>query len=308
MNSDVVAILTGPTASGKTALALELCAKHGVEIINADSLLFYRYFDIGTAKPSALELTQVPHHLVNICEPHDAFTAGDFEREARVRIQEIAARGKRALLVGGSGFYLRTLLYGIWDAPRSEPGLRAELEKSNTERLYDELHAHDPQSATRIGAHDRYRLVRAIEIIRLSGRTPSELEAARPAQADAKFPLWVIDRAPPELDQRIKLRTRQMLEAGLVDETRTLVERFPGVRALGSVGYAETVAYLQGRAPAGRKIPSGIAGLTAEIELGTRQLVKRQRTWFRGEPASVWFKLELDRQKLVSRFEEFYGS
>jgi tRNA dimethylallyltransferase len=306
-----VAILTGPTATGKSAWALELAQKHGaVEIINADSLLIYRGLNIGTAKPTAQELQSVPHHLVDIREPHEAFTAGDFHREAIRAIDHIHSRGKRALIVGGTGFYLKTLLYGLWPAPKSDPTLRAELEKQSNAELYQRLEARDAESALRIGRNDRYRLVRALEMIELSGMSPSEMQAQAPKDPDPRFELWVLDRSNDELYARIETRTQAMLEQGLIDEVKAMRERYMGQelpRALTSVGYRETIAYLEGILPEGRKIAPGLPGLKSEISLATRQLVKSQRTWFRGEKSSHWFMLDQDLENLRSAWRGIYG-
>lgn len=302
------AILTGPTATGKTALALELARKHpAIEIVNADSLLVYRGMDIGTAKPTSAELQAVPHHLIDIRDPNQSYTAGDFLREAKLSLADIHSRGKRALIVGGTGFYLKTLLYGLWDAPAADPALRTELEAAGDAALHGELLKFDPDSAHRIGPNDHYRLVRAIELLRLTGKTPTELQKARPSEPDPSFPLFVIDRDPEELNVRVSQRTGELLVQGLVEEARKIRERFPDSRALGAVGYAQVIAFLDGVAPEGREPKPGIVGLREEIELATRQLVKRQRTWFRGEKTSRWFRLEEDRARLLEELERIYA-
>jgi tRNA dimethylallyltransferase len=304
----LVGILTGPTAAGKTALALEL-ARPGIEIVNADSLLFYRGMDIGTAKPTVDERARVPHHLIDFREPQSAVTAGDFARIAREKIGQIEGRGGRALVVGGSGFYLKALLYGMWDAPGTDAGVRARLETRANAELYARLEARDAEAALRIGANDRYRLIRSLEMIELGGKSPSEL-AAVPRAIDPRFQLWVIDREPAELNARIEARTEAMLAAGFVDEGRALLARYPTdrPRALQAVGYAQLVDHLENRAPEGRKLRPGLAGLRDEIALATRQLVKRQRTWFRGEAASRWFELERDREKLREEWAVLSGT
>ncbi len=305
-------ILTGPTATGKTAIALEVArALPGqIEIVNADSMLVYRGMDIGTAKPTSEELREVPHHLVDIRNPEETFTAGEFVRAARRALVDIRSRGKKPLIVGGTGFYLKALLYGLWDAPPAHPGIRARLEKESLTTLWERLEVRDPESARRIGATDRYRLVRALELIELTGRSPTELEAERPQLPDPEFQLFVIDRKTQELEERIRLRVFQMLEQGLVEEVERLRAVHPLARSLGAVGYAETRAHLEGILPSGRKIAPGIAGLQSEIELGTRQLVKRQRTWFRStltalrateSPVGESFELERDRALLLQR-------
>lgn len=306
-----VAILTGPTATGKTGLAIEFAERHGaIEVINADSLLVYRGMDIGTAKPDQAERKEIPHHLIDIRDPHEAFTAGDFHREATKAIDEIHAKGKRALIVGGTGFYLKTLLYGLWPAPKSDPTLRQRLEQETNEELYQRLEKRDTESALRIGRNDRYRLIRAHEMIELSGMTPTEMQAQTPKEPDPRFELWVLDRSNDELYDRIEKRTHQMIEQGLIDEVKTLQERYKGQelpRALSSVGYRETQDYLAGIPPLGRKIAPGLTGLQSEISLSTRQLVKSQRTWFRGEKTSKWFTLDQDLAALQTSWKNIYG-
>ncbi len=296
----VVPILSGPTASGKTALALEVAEKFGgIELINADSLCIYRDMDIGTAKPTREERSRVPHHLIDIRSPDEEFTAGDFVREVNRAIDSIYQRGKKALIVGGTGFYLKALRFGLWDAPPADPTLRKELEALPLTELHRELAEKDPASAHRIGPSDLYRLVRAVEIVRLSGKTPTELQAQAPTEPSPHFPLWVIDRSPDELDARILLRSEALLRAGLLEETRSLSERFPGARPLKSVGYAECVLHLSGKVPEGRTIAPGISGLRDEITLATRQLARRQRKWFRNQKPEKRFQLDRDHSALL---------
>lgn len=311
MNS-AVGILAGVTASGKSALALEFArARPRLEIVNADSLLVYRGMNIGTAKPTAAELASVPHHLVDIREPSSEFTAADFKREVEAALTDIAARGKRALLVGGTGFYLKALLFGLWDAPPADPKIRAELSALPGAELQKRLMAVDEDAALRIGPNDQYRLIRALEILRLTGKTPTQLEAERPSKPDPRYRLWVTDRAQTEIEARIASRARAMLKDGLVEETQSLQKNFPAARALGAIGYAQVVEYLAGVTPAGRKPVVGIPGLLGEIELATRQLVKSQRTFFRGLLVDVpgrIFVLEKERAELLAEMEAMYGA
>lgn len=305
--SPPVAILTGPTATGKTALALDLASQlRSIEIINADSMLVYRGMDIGTAKPTPDELKQVPHHLIDIQDPDQPYTAGDFVRETERALADIHSRRKRALIVGGTGFYLKALLYGLWDSPPADPAIRTELEALDNTALWKKLLPKDPASAERIGPNDRYRLIRALEIIRITGKTPTQLQAGQPSEPDPRFRLWIIDRDNAELYARIHLRTRLMLEQGFVDEVKRILARYPEARSLSAVGYQQVVDHLAGKLPPGRKISPGTPGLAEEIELATRQLVKRQRTWFRGQPQAQWFKLDQDRARLESALKALY--
>lgn len=304
-----IGILAGPTASGKSALALEFARSHPkIELINADSLIIYRAMDIGTAKPTPRELAEIRHHLVNIREPDEAFTAGDFVRAAWDAIADIQTRGRAPLLVGGSGFYLKALLHGLWPAHPSDPDLRARFEARTSQSLFEELLRADPEAARKIGVNDRYRLVRALEVFALSGATPSGLSRAQAERgADPRFAFWVIDRENEELRNRIQARTRQMLEAGLIEEVRALATRYPGVRPLSAVGYAQVSSHLAGRKPSGREPRPGLAGLADEIELATLQLVKRQRTWFRSQKAAEFFVLDRDLIRIKERLERNYA-
>ena len=310
----LVGILTGPTASGKTQLALRWASElANIEIINADSLLVYRGLDIGTAKPTQEQLGQLPHHLIDILNPNEVFTAGDFFRAAQAAITEIHNRGKRALIIGGTGFYLKALLFGLWETPASpiqDGELKAQLQLISNVSLYEELFQKDPTSAERIGLNDRYRLIRAIEICRLSGKSPTDLQASLPKAPDPRFRLWIIDRENSELYVRIRHRTQDMLNNGVIEEFQTVTSRFPQSRALMAVGYAQIDAYLKGNPPSGRQLKPGLEGLFEEIQLATRQLVKRQRTWFKGQcPPSMgahWFKLDEEIALLRSEFQKVY--
>ncbi len=305
----VTPILSGPTASGKTAFVLELAEHYDLEIINADSLLVYRGFDIGTAKPTKEELARVPHHLIDIRDPEETYTAADFVRDVERLLREIHSRGKRALIVGGTPFYLKALTFGLWEAPSTSPEFRKAVENDPTPLLHEQLQALDPTHAAKIGPADRYRIIRALEILQFSGKKPSELEAeAKTRGPDPRFPLWVLDRAPAELESRIHLRTRAMLEHGLIDEARQLCQEHPTARALGSIGYAQVLDHLDGKAPQGRTLRPGLDGLQDEIALATRQLVKAQRTFLRGMPHAQWFLFEQDRPRLEALARETFAA
>lgn len=302
-------ILTGPTAGGKTAFALELASRFDLEIINADSLLVYRGFDIGTAKPTKEELARAPHHLMDIRDPEENYTAADFVRDVERLLREIHSRGKRALIVGGTPFYLKALTFGLWEAPATNAEFRKAVEQDPTPQLFEQLQSLDPDHATKIGPADRYRIIRALEILQFSGRKPSELEAeAKKRGADPRFPLWVMDRVPAELEARIHARTLAMLDQGLIDEARQLRDDHPTARALGSVGYAQVLDHLDGKTPPGRTPRPGLAGLTDEIELATRQLVKAQRTFLKGMAHAQWFLFEQDRPKLEALAQKTFAA
>ncbi|OFZ78638.1 MAG: tRNA (adenosine(37)-N6)-dimethylallyltransferase MiaA [Bdellovibrionales bacterium RIFOXYD1_FULL_44_7] len=304
-----IAIISGPTATGKTSVALDFCqSAGGIEIINADSMLVYRGMDIGTAKPSSEELQRVPHHLINIRNPDEPFTAGDFVREADKAIEEIQRRNKKALIVGGTGFYLKALLFGLWPTAASNAEVRRKLEILTNETLYSELDKRDHKTAEKVGKNDRYRLVRAMEIIELTGKSPSDFAGEQKNTLSQRYKLILIDRETTELEQRIKERTNEMLDRGLIEEVKLLLETFPNTRALNSVGYKQTKDFLSGIKPPGRKIEEGTIGLRNEIVLATRQLVKRQRTWFKSQKEEESFILDKEKNRLVEFLKQFYGA
>ncbi len=299
-------VLTGPTAVGKTSIAIEFAERSGLEIINADSVCFYRGFDIGSAKPSKSEQARVPHHLIDIAAPEETYHAGRFWKDCSRAIEEIHARGKRALIVGGSGFYLKALRFGLWDAPATSIEFRETLSGISTEELHSRLALLDPEHAIRTQSADRYRIIRALEILELSGQKPSDLEARMPETPDARFQLWVLDREKPELESRIAERIRSMLGAGWIEEATRLRLEFPGAKALGAVGYRQILEYLDGTPPPGRKPAQDLEGLIGEIALAHRQLAKQQRTWFKNTGFDREFLLDRDEAALTDSLMKFY--
>ncbi len=277
-------VLCGPTASGKTALAIELARELNAEIVSADSQQVYRYFDIGTAKPSAEQLAAVRHHLVSVVDPLDEFSAARFQALADAAIRDIRARGREVVVVGGTGLYVRILLHGVIQAPAAEPALRAELEKLSDAELHAMLVSVDPKSAERLPVRDRVRVVRAIEIHMLTGKPASASRQAH-AFAEARHPyrLWVLDPPREALYAAINARTKAMFEAGLVAETKSLVARgFREAAPMGSVGYAQALQVIDGELTEARAIE-----LAAQA---TRHYAKRQQTWFKKEQGAQFIK------------------
>ncbi|HLP08417.1 MAG TPA: tRNA (adenosine(37)-N6)-dimethylallyltransferase MiaA [Opitutaceae bacterium] len=281
----VLRVLTGATASGKTARALDWAEWHGAEIVSCDSLLFYRGMDIGTAKPTRAELARVPHHLVDIVEPCERYDVQRYVAEARAAVDEIAARGRPVLVVGGSGFYLRSFFAPMSDGIEVDPTLRAQLEArlkdDGIESLVAELHALNPAGLGALDLQNPRRVVRALERCRASGRALAELAAefaAKPsAFTDFDVRLARLECEPAELERRIAARVQAMLAAGLVDEVRRLDAA--GLRenpsAARAIGYREVLDVLDGKLRADE--------LEAAIVRNTRALVKKQRTWFRSQ-------------------------
>ena len=274
-------VIAGPTASGKTALAIRLATALGAEIVSADSQQVYRQFDIGTAKPSARELATVPHHLVSVVEPTEGFSAGRFQELADAAIADIHARGRKVVVVGGTGLYLRVLLHGVVDAPPADAALRARLEHEALEVGRPALHARlasvDPASAARIEPTDLVRIVRALEIRELTGVSASDFRDQH-AFTEDRYPydLWVLSPARDDLYAAIEARTRAMFAAGLVDEVRSLVAR--GLRnaaPMGAVGYAQALGVVEGSL--------SLEAAVADTAQKTRRYAKRQLTWFKKE-------------------------
>ena len=280
--------LTGPTASGKTAAALALAHVLPLEIVSVDSALVYRGMDIGTAKPSAHELAQVPHHLIDIRDPQDSYNAGEFQRDAMRLIGEIRARGRLPLLVGGTMLYFNALIHGIDEMPSAAPELRARIEEEAAARGWPAMHAQlatfDPSTAARLSPNDSQRIQRALEVWHASGRPLSSFHAQQQrekAPADMA-PLALISLEAQErswLHERIAQRFDAMLAAGFVDEVRALRARAdlrPELPSMRCVGYRQAWEALDGLWPMQELRERGIAA--------TRQLAKRQITWLRAMP------------------------
>ncbi|MBK6867101.1 MAG: tRNA (adenosine(37)-N6)-dimethylallyltransferase MiaA [Burkholderiales bacterium] len=277
--------LAGPTASGKSAVALALAERLPLEIISVDSALVYRGMDIGTAKPTLAERAAIPHHLIDIRDPRDAYSAAEFARDARRLITEIAARGRLPLLVGGTMLYFKALLHGLDEMPPADPALRQRIEADALARGWPALHAElarvDPVSAARLAPQDSQRIQRALEVWQLSGRPLSAFHSARTAAPEPAMPLFSLeptDRA--WLHRRIEQRFDTMLADGFLDEVRALRARGDLNAALPSmrcVGYRQAWQALEGEFPLAELRARGIAA--------TRQLAKRQLTWLRGMAA-----------------------
>lgn len=280
--------LAGPTASGKTAAALALAARRPCEIVSVDSALVYRGMDIGTAKPSKKELAQVPHHLIDIRDPLQAYSAADFARDARQLIADIRGRGALPLLVGGTMLYFKALFDGMDDMPASDPAIRTELDAQAAALGWPAMHAElaqiDPATAARLSPNDSQRIQRALEVFRMTGQPLSTFhrrtQAAPGAQPEANYLLVSLeptDRA--WLHARIAQRFDAMLAGGLVEEVQALRQRgdlTPDLPAMRCVGYRQTWEALDGLWPMAELRDRGI--------FATRQLAKRQITWLRSMP------------------------
>ena len=283
---DVLPIVLGPTASGKSELAIRIALAVGGEIVNCDSMQIYRGFDIGTAKVLEAARRGVPHHLIDVVDPGEIFTAGEYARLARDILSQIAARGRTAVVVGGTGFYLRALLEGLFPGPARDDKIRDRLERREQNRrgsLHKILSRLDRATAARIHPNDKNKIIRALEVRLLEGKPMSEL-FDRGREPLAGFQLIKIGLNPPRplLYERLDARTVHMFEQGLIDEVRGLLAAgVPrGAKPFESLGYKEALEVVEGRLTPEQ-------ALTA-AQLETRRYAKRQLTWFRKEHGVHW--------------------
>ena len=298
-----VVCLVGPTASGKTDLALELAEGAGAEIVSADSRQVYRHLDIGTAKPTAADRRRVPHHCLDVVDPEERFDAARFRAAATGVLADVAARGRSGLVVGGTGLWVRVLLRGLCPAPAAVPAVRAALHalagRCGVEELHRCLAVIDPPAAARIRPRDAVRLVRALEVAFSSGRRLSAWQAAH-AFGDAPYEVLLLGLAlpSPELDARIAARAHGMVAAGFGDEVAALRARVgDDAPAWASVGYREMLAYVEGT--------SSLDDALAATVLATRRFAKRQRTWFRGETGILWRHPVAERARIMAEGRAF---
>jgi tRNA dimethylallyltransferase len=291
--------IAGPTAVGKSEIALCLAEQLGGEIISADSMQVYRGLDIGTAKPSPAERARVPHHLIDICDLTENFDAAQFIRLAHKAVEETQLRNKIPIFCGGTGLYFKAFLNGLGETPATDPGLRAELEAASFESLLHELRERDPAAYEKIDKQNPRRVIRAVEVIRLTGKKFSEQQAEwkvgssrcddRTAQrAVPTKTSFCFTRQPADLHARINARVDAMFVRGLVEETRTLFQHglAENKTAIQAIGYRQVVEYLRDE-----------RSLTETIELvksRTRQFAKRQLTWFRRHGNMEWIELKPD--------------
>jgi tRNA dimethylallyltransferase len=302
----------GPTASGKTAFALELAERFDGEIVSVDSALVYRGLDIGAAKPSTEERAAIPHHMLDLREPWQPYSAAEFAADARKVLDDIASRGKLTVLAGGTGLYFHALLHGLSDMPEADAETRARIEAEASTRGWAAMHAElqgiDPEAAARIHATDAQRIQRALEVFRLSGRTISDWRRAAAHTPRLPFRVLKLVLAPRDravLHRRIEQRFDAMLAAGFLEEVRCLRD-LPELRAhprpldlpaLRAVGYRQAWEHLDGVSDANEFRDRGI--------FATRQLAKRQLTWLRGELDARWFDPQHERDALEAALQLF---
>jgi tRNA dimethylallyltransferase len=301
--------IAGPTAAGKSEIALRLAEKAGGEIISADSMQVYRGLDIGTAKPSPADRARVPHHLLDICDLHEAFDAAQFIRLAQKAVEEIQSRNNIPVFCGGTGLYFKAFLEGLGEAPATNPELRAELESEPLENLLAELRERDPATFEKIDRQNPRRVVRAVEVIRLTGKKFSEQRAGWKLSVSNKdggskmddgkprirpssilnfpsSPIFCFTRPPEDLRRRIDARVNGMFRRGLVAETELLMKRGLAENkfAMQAIGYRQVVEHLRGE--------RNLAETIELVKIKTRQFAKRQLTWFRRHGNCEWIDLK----------------
>ena len=299
--------IAGPTAVGKSEIALRLAEQTGGEIISTDSMQVYRGLDIGTAKPSPAERARVPHHLIDIRDLSESFDVAQFIRLAQTAVEEIQARGKTPVFCGGTGLYFKAFLSGLGEAPSANPGLRAELEALPFDALLRELRERDPEAYEKIDKQNPRRVIRAVEVIRLTGKKFSEqraewkkpnedgrlrMENGKPGETPSSIlhppssPFICLTRQPADLHARINARVDEMFSRGLVDEMRALLQRGleQNPTAMQAIGYRQVVEHLRGA----RNLPETVE----QVKQRTRQFAKRQLTWFRRQLAPKWIELK----------------
>jgi len=288
LDSYPLIVVAGPTASGKTSLAIALAEELGGEIVSCDSVAVYRLMDVGSAKPTAEERARVPHHCLDLYWPDQACTAGDYARHARTAIAAVRERGRVPIVAGGTGLYLRALLQGLAPAPQRDEALRERLRARAEERgsvwLRRVLQRMDPKAAGLIHANDVPKLIRSIEVT-LAGRAPQtqQWEAGREPLSGYRVTQFVLGPPREALYARINARAAGMFERGLVAETAMLRERFgDGCRSLTALGYAQAMAVLRGEMP--------VEAAVAAAQQGHRNYAKRQLTWFRRETEMRWLE------------------
>jgi tRNA dimethylallyltransferase len=278
--------LAGPTAVGKSEIALQLAEQISGEIISVDSMQVYRGLDIGTAKPTRADRIRVPHHLIDICDLTESFDAAQFARLAHRAVAEIQSRGHVPILCGGTGLYFKAFLEGLDEMPSADAKLRAELEATPLETLLAELHERDPITYKKIDKKNVRRVVRAVEVIRLTGKPVSKVQSSKFKLQGSRPQFFCLTRRPDDLRRRIDARVDQMFRRGLVDETRELLKH--GLEqnrtAMQAIGYRQVVEHLRGE-----------RSLTETVELvknRTRRFAKRQLTWFRAQKNLEWINLK----------------
>jgi tRNA dimethylallyltransferase len=287
-NFHLPSLIAGPTAVGKSQIALQLAEQFGGEIISADSMQVYRGLDIGTAKPSPADRARVPHHLIDICDLTESFDAAQFARLAHRAVAEIQSRGRVSILCGGTGLYFKAFLEGLGEMPSADAKLRAELEATPLEKLLSELRERDPVTYGKIDKKNPRRVIRAVEVIRLTGRPFSDVQSPKSEVQSPKLKFVCLTRSTDDLRKRIDARVDAMFARGLVDETRELLQHGleQNKTAMQAIGYRQVAEHLRGK--------RSLAETIELVKIRTRQFAKRQLTWFRAQKNLEWIELKPD--------------
>ncbi len=298
-------MIVGPTASGKSARALELAGHFGAEIINADSMQVYRYMDIGTAKPSVEERQLVRHYLIDILYPDEEFSAALFREEAQRIIADVEARGRKAMVAGGTGLYIKALTSGLIKGGEVDPVIRSRLQSEaqsgGREQLYERLQEVDPPTAARLHPHDTYRIIRALEVYERTGRPISTLRGRHRFKEGPYRVLKIgLQMERDELYRRIDARVDEMMKQGLKEEVERILEMgyTPSLRAMQSLGYKQMAAHVGGE--------YDLAEATRLIKRDTRRYAKRQITWFKADQEIHWVAFPRDWESVMKTITEFW--
>ena len=293
MKTNMILVI-GVTASGKGRIAFEMAKYTGGEIISIDSMKVYKRMDIGTAKPPKEARSTVPYHLIDIIEPSESFSAGLFLKFANAAIEDIQKRGKPVIAVGGTALYIKALLYGLFEGPSADPQIRDELvaqaQNQGLQSLYRKLQEVDPATAAKISSNDAKRIIRALEVFRITGRPISVFQNQWDIEKKSGHS-WIIlglRRDKQQENSRINARVKKMIDAGLVDEVKSLLaeEKPLSVQARSAIGYAEIIDYLEGKI--------SLEDAVELIKKNTRLLAKHQRTWFRSFKDVHWLDVDAD--------------
>lgn len=298
MDKPEVIVICGPTASGKTALSIELAKKINGEIISSDSMQIYKYMDIGTAKPTQEEMQGIKHYLLDFVEPNQRYSVAEFKKDAEKSIEEILNKGKVPIIVGGTGLYVDSLIYGIeYQEIKFDEKYREELEKraeaEGLENLYNEAKQIDPQAIEKISENDKKRILRILEIYKATGKNKTEQEIeSRKNGVKYDYKVFAINMERKKLYERINARVDIMIEHGLIQEVQNLLKRYAEFpTAMQGLGYKEVVEYLNGKISKEEMIE--------EIKRETRRYAKRQLTWFRKNKQTIWIESH-DLQKILN--------
>ena len=299
MDKPKVIVICGPTASGKTALSIELAKKINGEIISSDSMQIYKDMDIGTAKPSEEEMQGIPHHLLDFVSPNQRYSVAEFKKDAEAAIGEILKKGKTPIVVGGTGLYVDSLIYGIeYQDIKLDEEYRQELEKrvenEGLEKVYEEAKQIDPQAMEKISPNDKKRILRVLEIYKATGKNKTEQEIeSRKKGVKYDYKVYAINWERELLYERINKRVDIMIEQGLIQEVEKLLQKYDNFpTAMQGLGYIEVVEYLQGKITKEEMIE--------KIKMETRRYAKRQITWFKKNKETIWIGPH-DLQKILEK-------